>query len=87
MHAARWIVVLLLILAVVVAYNPKVRQDVVQTWENIRPGVVAFMDSFYAALRDLIAGDGSHDRIDETPSPGPGANFQRIVTVNSGFSF
>lgn len=88
MYAARLVVVLLLILAVVVAYNPEARQDVAETWENIRPGVVAFMDSFYAALRDLITGDGSNDRIDETPAPaGPGVNFQRIVTVNSGFSF
>ncbi|RPJ26383.1 MAG: hypothetical protein EHM33_11740 [Chloroflexi bacterium] len=87
MYAIRAVIVLLLILAVVVAYNPGAREEVAETWETIRPAVVEFMDSFYAAIRSLITGSDSHDRIDETPVPGPGVNFERIVTVNSGFSF
>jgi hypothetical protein len=86
MYAARLVVVFLLILAVLVAYNPRAREDVAETWENIRPDVVEFMDSFYAAVRDVINGNDSDDQIDETPVPSPGVNFQRIVTMNSGVS-
>lgn len=87
MYAARIAVVFLLILAVLVAYNPRARADVAEFWEDIRPGVVEFMDGFYAAIRDLINGNETNDPIDETPEPSPGVNFQRIVTRNSGFSF
>jgi len=81
MYAARLITALLLILAILVAYNPQVRETVIETWENIRPAVVDFMDGFYASIRNIITGDGSDDRMDETPAPDdPGANFVRIVT-------
>ena len=87
MYAARLVTVLLLILVIVVAYNPQARDEVVETWENIRPGVVEFMDSFYAAIRNLITGNDANDPGDETPMPGaPGVNFERIVTINTGFS-
>ena len=84
MYAARLVTVLLLILVIVVAYNPQARDEVVETWENVRPGVVEFMDSFYAAIRNLIAGNDTNDPDDETPAPG--VNFERIVTINTGFS-
>lgn len=86
MQATRAIVVLLLILAVVVAYNPGVRAEVADTWETIRPAVVEFMDSFYAAVRNLIAGNDSGNQNNETPAPGPGVNFERIVTLSDSFS-
>ena len=87
MYAARLVIVLLLILVIVVAYNPQAREEVIETWENIRPAVVEFMDSFYAAIRNLITGNDSNDPIDETPTPSaPGVNFDRIVTMNNGFS-
>lgn len=86
MYAIRAVIVLLLILAVVVAYNPRARAEVAEIWETIRPAVVEFLDKFYAAVRNLINGNDSEDEIDETPVPGPGANFDRIVTLNSGFS-
>jgi hypothetical protein len=86
MYAARLVVVFFLIVAVLLAYNPGARENVAEIWENIRPSVVEFMDSFYAAVRDVINGNGSEDQIDEAPVPGPGVNFQRIVTMNSGVS-
>jgi hypothetical protein len=88
MQATRAIVVLLLILAVVVAYNPGVRAEVADTWETIRPAVVEFMDSFYAAVRNLIVGNDSDsgNQNNETPAPGPGVNFERIVTLSDSFS-
>jgi len=87
MYAASLVTVLLLILVIVVAYNPRAREEVIETWENIRPAVVEFMDSFYATIRNFITGNGSDDRIDELPAPGsPGVNFDRIVTMNNGFS-
>lgn len=85
MYAIRAIVVLLLILAVLVAYNPRVRAEVVETWETIRPAVVEFMDSFYAAVRNLIAGNDTDNQNNEMPAPDPGVNFERIVTLRGSF--
>ncbi len=87
MYAIRAVIVLLLILAVVVAYNPRARAEVADVWETIRPAVVEFMDKFYAAVRNLINGNDSEDKIDEIPVPSPGVNFDRIVTLKNGFSF
>jgi len=81
------IIALLLILVVVVAYNPRAREAVIETWETIRPALVELLDTVYATIRDLITGNDSNDRMDETPTPdSPGVNFDRIVTMNSGFS-
>ncbi|HEX9330792.1 MAG TPA: hypothetical protein VF896_02815 [Anaerolineales bacterium] len=86
MYAARLIVVLLLILAILVSVSPQAREKVKETWENIRPSVVAFMDSVYGAIRNLIAGNDSDHKF-ETPTPiSPGVNFDRIITMNYGFS-
>lgn len=87
MYAMRAIIVLILILAVVVAYNPRARAEVTETWETIRPVVVKFMDSLYAAVRNLMTGNDSEDEIDNVPAPRPGANFDRIVTLHSGFPY
>jgi len=87
MYAARVIVGLVLLLAVLVACNPQARETVIKTWENIRPALVAFMDNLYGAIRNLIAGNDSDDQFDGTPTPSsPGVNFDRIVTMYAGFS-
>jgi hypothetical protein len=71
-------------LAILFAYNAQVREKVGQNWEMARPGVVAFMDNFYAAFRSVVAGKDSKNHM-ETPSPDtPDVNFVRIVTLNTG---
>lgn len=86
MYAARVIIVLILILTVLVAFSPQAREKVRETWLNIRPAVLEFMDNLYAAIRNLIAGNESDHKF-ETPTPtSPGVNFQRIVTMGLGFS-
>lgn len=84
MHVARSIAIIFLILVIIVGSHPLVRENVSGTWENIRPVVVALMDSSYAMIRSFIAGDGSHDRMDGPPG-NPGVNFDRIVTMNNDF--
>jgi hypothetical protein len=81
MYAARLITVILLIMALLIAYSPQFREQVTETWETIKPAVVGLMDGSYAAIRNLIVGDGSHNRIEETPHD-PGVNFDRIVTMS-----
>ena len=82
MYAARVIIVLLLILVVLVAFNPQARERVKETWDNIRPVVLAFMDNLYAATRNLIAGNDSDNRFPTpTPTSPGGVNFLQIVTM------
>jgi hypothetical protein len=80
MDAVRFIIVVLLILVILVAYNPQAREIVMETWEPIRPALVELMDNLYAAIRNLIAGNQSDDQIDNEPGP-PSPNFDRIVTM------
>lgn len=82
MHIVRSIAIILLILGILISYHPFVRQNVSAAWENIRPVVVALMDSSYAVIRSFIAGDGSDNHMDVPPS-NPGVNFDKIVTMNS----
>jgi hypothetical protein len=79
MFAARLITVLLLILAILIAYNPQFREGVMDTWEAVSPTVIQWMDSFYTAFRNVIVGDGSNDQMDHPPAE-PGVNFDRVVT-------
>jgi len=79
MYAARWITVILLILVILIAYTPQFREWVVDTWEAFKPAVVQSMDSFYAAFRGLIVGDGSNGQMDHPPAD-PEIHFDRIVT-------
>lgn len=85
MYAARLITVLLLILAILVAYTPQVREKVGANWETARPGVVTLMDSFYAVVRSVIAGHEAKDRMETPPPASPGGNFERIVTLNNNY--
>jgi hypothetical protein len=79
MFAARWITVILLIMAILIGYSPQFRESVVDTWQAFRPSVVQFMDRFYAAFRGLIVGDGSNDPMEHPPAD-PEIHFDRIVT-------
>ena len=82
MYTARLIIVFVLILTAVVAYNPLTQEQAKEGWAHVRPAVVAFMDGMYAVVRTLIAGDGNDDWIDDHPIS-PGGDFDRIVTLSS----
>lgn len=90
MYAAKLVIALLLILAVVVAYNPQARQQAVNVWEQIKPVLMSTLNSLYASIRNLIAGSNApRDGVDDhKPVPAPGGNFERIVTMsNSAVAF
>ncbi len=86
MYAARLVVVLLLIVAVVVAYSPQGRAQLAKVWEQVGPAALNFMDSLYAAVRNLVTGHGARDHMEQTPVPAPGGDFERIVTMSNDFS-
>jgi len=81
MYNARIVMIVLLILVIVVAYDPQTRADAGQTWQTMRPVVVELMDSTYAAIRNLVAGTGSSDQIEDHA---PGVNFDLIITLKQG---
>ena len=78
----RSIIILLLIVVIFVSLNPQARAKVGQTWENIKPAVVASMDNLYADIRSFVAGNGSDNRTNESPVT-PGVNFDVIITMKS----
>ena len=84
MVTARVVMIVLLILVVVVAYDPQTRADAGQTWQTMRPVVVELMDSTYAAIRSIVAGNGLNDPIEDNA---PGVNFDLIITMKQGNSF
>jgi hypothetical protein len=77
MQIARIITTLFLILAIVLMYSPPVRGEVNHAWQNARPGVIALMDGLYASIRNLVAGTGSQDGINDDA---PGVDFDTIIT-------
>ena len=81
MYTIRLFLVFLVIVALVVAFNPANREQAHVAWEHARPVVVSLMDGMYAAVRTLIVGDEHHDRIDDNPGS-PGGDFDRIVTLS-----
>lgn len=83
MHIARLTIILFLILAITFTASPLIR-GVSRTWEHARPDVILLMDSFYAAIRNFVAGTGSHDGIDDDT---PGANFEIVITRERGVLF
>ncbi len=88
MQAARLVMVLLIILAVIAVYNPQTREQAVKTWENLRPVVMGATNSIYVAIRNFIISSPPGDGTNEKPVPGPGGNFERIVTMtNTNFVF
>jgi len=84
MYVVRSIVVLILILAMVFAYSPGMREEVSQSWESARPGVLQWMDSLYTTIRDFVAGTNSHDGIQDHA---PGVDFNIIITRQNAVSF
>jgi hypothetical protein len=78
----RSIVILLLILMVLVSLNPQARLKVTETWESIKPAVVASMDNIYAGIRSFVAGSDSGNRTNDSPVT-PGVNFDVIITMKS----
>jgi hypothetical protein len=78
----RSIVILLLILVILVSLNPQARLKMVETWDNIKPVVVASMDNIYAEIRSFVAGTDSDNRTKDSPVT-PGVNFDVIITMKS----
>ncbi len=83
MHAARLALVVLLLLAIVVAYSPQARGQAVKAWEKVKPAVVGITDNLYVAIRNLIVSNPPRDKLNDRPTPRPGMNFLRIVTLNT----
>jgi len=81
MHIARLTIVLFLILVIIFSANPVMRGGVSRAWEHTRPDVILLMDTFYAAIRNFVAGTGSHDGINDDA---PGVNFEIIITKAGG---
>jgi len=79
---ARSIFIVLLILVILVSINLQAQAKISTAWENIRPAVVAAMDNLYAAVRNLVAGNGSDHQIDENPGA-PSPSFDVIITMKS----
>jgi len=78
----RSIIILLLIVGILVSMNPGVRAKMGETWENVKPAVVASMDNLYAEIRTFVAGNDADNRTNESPVT-PGANFDVIITMKS----
>jgi len=82
LYMGRSIIVLLLILVILVSMNPQARAKVMETWESVKPAVVASMDNMYASIRNLVAGNDSDNRTNDSPIT-PGVNFDVIITMKS----
>jgi len=78
----RSIIILFLILVILVSMNPQARAKVMETWESVKPAVVASMDNMYASIRNLVAGNDSDNRTNDSPIT-PGVNFDVIITMKS----
>lgn len=78
----RSMVILLLILVILVSMNPQARAKVGEAWESVKPAVVASMDNMYASIRNLVAGNDSDNRTNDSPIT-PGINFDVIITMKS----
>lgn len=83
MYVARLIIVLFLLVMIIVAYSPQVREGLSQAWVEVRPVVVEIMDSLYATIRKYVAGSEPHDAIDDAP---PGINYDFIITGKGAVS-
>jgi hypothetical protein len=86
MYTARLMIIVLLIVVALIAYDPAAREEGREAWVEVRPKVVAFMDGMYAVVRELIAGDSESDQIDDRPTF-PEADFDWIVTMDRVFAF
>ncbi len=82
MHAARLVIVLLVILALIVVYSPQAREQALKAWGEIRVTMVEATNGLYLAVQNLIISNPSKDGTNE-PVPGRGGNFERIVTMSN----
>lgn len=82
MHVARLMIAVILVLAVVVAYSPQMRDQAIKTWDHLKPAVVGITDSLYVVIQNFISITPASDETNETPSPGPGGDFDRVVTMS-----
>ena len=82
LYMGRSIIIVLLILVILVSMKPQARAKVMETWESVKPAVVASMDNMYASIRNLIAGNDSDNRTNDSPIT-PGVNFDVIITMKS----
>ena len=82
LYMGRSIIILFLILVILVSMNPQARAKVMETWESVKPAVVASMDNMYASIRNLVAGNDSDNRTNDSPIT-PGVNFDVIMTMKS----
>ena len=83
MHVARLILLSILILSVLFTYSPAVREQVSQSWEHVRPGVIVLMDDLYLTVRNFVSGSDVHEGIEDNA---PGVDFDRIITRDRGSS-
>ena len=81
MYVARLIVVFVLILVIAGFYSPELRGEVSQSWRDVRPGVIEFMDGLYATIRNFGAGNEPEDGVDKHA---PGVNFEEVITRDPG---
>jgi len=79
MYVFRWITVSLLILVILVSYSPQVHREAGESWRELRPGVLEFMDNIYATVRDFVAGDGARNGVQDNI---PDIDFDRIITMD-----
>jgi hypothetical protein len=82
LYMGRSIIIVLLILVILVSMNPQASAKVMETWESIKLAVVASMDNMYASIRNLVAGNDSDNRTNDSPIT-PGVNFDVIITMKS----
>ena len=81
MYVARWIILSLVIVSILIASSPQMRAVTSQAWDDARPGVVEVMDGVYAMIRSFVAGGDSHEGIDDDP---PGVDYDIIITLDRG---
>jgi hypothetical protein len=79
MYVARLILLSILILAILFTYSPVVREQISQSWEHVRPGVIVLMDDLYLTVRNFVAGSDIHEGIEDNA---PGVDFDRIITMD-----
>ena len=84
MYLARWIILSLVIVSILIASSPQMLTITGQAWDDARPGVVQVMDGVYAIIRSFVAGSDSHEGIDDDP---PSVDYDIIITLGQGNFF
>ena len=82
MQAARLVIVLLVVLALIMVYSPQAREQAMKAWGEVRVTMAEATNSLYLAVQNLIISNPSKGGTNE-PMPGRGGNFERIVTMSN----